>query len=315
MRYLGLDTSNYTTSVAIYDGERGTLVQKKQLLPVPEKALGLRQSDAVFFHTRQLPLLLEQLAAESPGPVDAVGVSARPRDMEGSYMPCFLCGEGFARGYAALNRLPLYSFSHQAGHIMAALYSCGRLDLADREFLAFHVSGGTTEALHVSPDREHVFRIEQVAASLDLKAGQAIDRVGVLLSLPFPAGKYLDKLSHESRREFKVRPVMRGADCSLSGIQNACEKLFAQGSPPCDVAKYCIQAVQAAIVGMTRALRERFPGLPLVYAGGVMSNTMIRAAVEREFGGLFAAPEFSCDNTAGAALLAARHDREKGEDR
>lgn len=148
-KILGLDTSNYTTSCALW--EDGSILQKKKLLPVREGQLGLRQSDAVFHHTQQLPELMESLFRESPGPVNAIGVSARPRTQEGSYMPCFTVGYGAARSLAAVLGIPCHVFSHQDGHIAAALYSAGQLSLLKREFLAFHVSGGTTEAVLVSP--------------------------------------------------------------------------------------------------------------------------------------------------------------------
>ena len=120
--FLGIDTSNYTTSVALYS-ENGVL-QKKKLLPVKDGERGIRQSDAVFHHTKAYPDLLKELfdAAAYPG-IFAVGASIKPTTQEGSYMPCFLCGEGFARSYAALSDVPVYRTSHQVGHILAALYS------------------------------------------------------------------------------------------------------------------------------------------------------------------------------------------------
>ena len=192
--YLGIDTSNYTTSTAVYCPEHDLVLQKKKLLPVPAGALGLRQSDAVFHHTVQLPQLLEELSAEFGGEIRAVAVSNAPRDAEGSYMPCFLAGMSAARAIASFLKVPLYFFSHQSGHIAAALYSAGRLSYFERPFYAFHVSGGTTEALLVRPNAAQIFEKELLAQSLDLKAGQAIDRVGGMLGLPFPAGAELDRL-------------------------------------------------------------------------------------------------------------------------
>lgn len=147
--YFGIDTSNYTTSAAVYDTDTRAVTQVKKLLTVRPGERGLRQSDAVFQHTRQLPELTEQLFSQNTYHLSAVGVSAFPRRQEGSYMPCFLVGEGTARTLAAASGLPLYRFSHQEGHIAAALYSCGRLDLLKKgEFIAFHFSGGTTECVH-----------------------------------------------------------------------------------------------------------------------------------------------------------------------
>ena len=101
--YIGIDTSNYTTSVALYRSEENKIYQAKRLLPVKSGQLGLRQSDAVFHHTKQLPEMIEKLS-ETVGSINPVCItaSAKPRNAEGSYMPCFLCGEGFARSYSAL---------------------------------------------------------------------------------------------------------------------------------------------------------------------------------------------------------------------
>ena len=150
--YLGIDTSNYTTSVCLYNADDGSVINQRKLLPVREGELGLRQSDAVFHHTQQLPDLFAQAFAEYDGEVKAIGVSSRPRTVDGSYMPCFTVGLGTARILSESLRVPYYAFSHQQGHIAAALYSINRLDLIDQPHIAFHVSGGTTEALGVNMD-------------------------------------------------------------------------------------------------------------------------------------------------------------------
>lgn len=300
---LGIDTSNYTTSAALYDSETHTVYQQKLLLPVREGAIGLKQSDAVFHHTQQLPRVLKSLFAETGMHPDAVSVSTRPRDQEGSYMPCFTVGAGVASAIASAFSLPVAECSHQQGHLAAALYSCGKLEWIHRKFLAFHVSGGTTDALLVEPDSERVLSPKLVASSLDLKAGQAVDRVGVMLGLKFPAGRSLDILAQQSTAEFKIRPTLRGVNCSLSGIQNQCEKMLQQGETPADIARFCIESVCAALDAMTERLLQQYGELPLVYAGGVMSNSIISARLGKKYGASFAAPEFSCDNAAGVALL------------
>ena len=301
---LGIDTSNYTTSAALYDGDTGALIEKRRLLRVKPGELGLRQSDAVFQHTLALPELLRELFAESALAPEVIGVSTAPRDEPGSYMPCFMAGRGTAESLGAAMRLPVRYFSHQAGHIAAALFSVGKQDWLEKEFIAFHVSGGTTEAVKVTPDEEKIIRAERVAESLDLKAGQAIDRVGVMLGLPFPAGPALDALSRESEKEYHIKPFLRDGDCSLSGIQNRCERMKAEGEPDRDIARYCIEAVCAALRGMTMELQKRFPSLPLLYSGGVTSNSLIRERLTAEFGAVFAVPGFSSDNAAGIAQLA-----------
>ena len=300
---LGIDTSNYTTSTALYTEGEG-FCQEKQLLPVKEGQLGLRQSDAVFHHVQQLPALIERLLGNPPPALGVIGVSVRPRDVERSYMPCFTVGAGMARSLAAVQGIPCHEFSHQAGHIAAALYSSGQMELLNRRFIAFHVSGGTTEAVLVCPDPEHVFHTSLIAQSLDLKGGQAIDRVGGMLGLTFPSGRELERLALRSSARYRIRPVMKGADCSLSGIQNQCEKLMREGCAKEDIALYCLQSVLAAVDGMAMALQKEYGKLPFLFAGGVMSNTIIRNAMQEKYGAHFAEPAFSADNAAGVAVLA-----------
>ena len=304
MLCLGIDTSNYTTSAALFDSEAGELLQSRRLLTVKEGELGLRQSDAVFQHTVNLPDMIDGVTENLSRRIDRVAVSVSPRDEKGSYMPCFMAGKGAARMIAGVTGAELRFFSHQAGHIAAALYSADALELVKREFIAFHVSGGTTEAVLVTPDKERIFSVSMIASSLDLKAGQAIDRTGNLLGLPFPAGMMLDKLSLESDRSYKIKPFMKDGNCSLSGLQNKCEKMKRDGESDADIAKFCIDYISQVLYEMTKNLTEKYPGLPLVYSGGVMSNTLIRKRFSEEFGAVFAAPGFSSDNAAGLAVLA-----------
>lgn len=306
----GIDTSNYTTSAALYHEDSRKVEQQKRLLPVKAGQKGLRQSDAVYLHLKQLPELAEFLLRNCAEPVAAVGVSVRPRDAEGSYMPCFEAGQCAASTVAAALRVPVYRFSHQAGHIAAALYSADKLDWLERPFVAFHLSGGTTEAVLCRPE-SGVPKAELLYASLDLKAGQAVDRVGLMLGLSFPAGPALEVLAHQSDRAFPVRPSMKGGDCSLSGIENQCAAMHARGEPDADIARYCICAISAALDGMTQMVRAQFPDLPLLYVGGVMSNSDIRADFTERYGAVFARSGFSSDNAAGIAVLAMRKERQK----
>lgn len=220
-------------------------------------------------------------------------------------MPCFTVGHGAARGLAAALGVPCHVFSHQDGHIAAALYSAGKLSLLEKEFLAFHVSGGTTEAVLVHPEENRRFSVRLVASSLDLKAGQAIDRVGGLLGLPFPAGLALERLALTSGASFRIHPSMKGADCSLSGIQNQCEAMVKKGAGKEDVALYCLLSVWAALDAMTAALLEQYGDLPVLFAGGVMSNSILKHRLSERYGAFFADPAFSADNAAGVAVLAA----------
>ena len=299
MRFIGFDTSNYTTSAALFaDAE---MHSARRLMPVKAGEAGLRQSDAVFHHTAALPELFDTLPDMTHAA--AVGVSDRPRDAEGSYMPCFLTGVAAASCTAKALGAPLYRFSHQAGHIAAALWSAGRTDLMDKTFLAFHVSGGTTECVRVTPDPDRVLRAELLLSSLDLKAGQAVDRVGVMLGFPFPAGKYVDAEAHKSSREFSIRVPVRDGCCSLSGLQNQCERMFRSGESPADVCRYCLLYICRALEAMADYAVKEHSGLPLVFSGGVTSNTLLRAALSARYESVFASPEYACDNAAGIAYL------------
>lgn len=305
MRTLGIDTSNYTTSVAIYDSDSGEILQRKKLLPVKSGERGLRQSDAVFHHTAQLAPLLEELLAEAGTELSALGASEKPRNAVGSYMPCFTVGVNTARCICSVRSLPLFGFSHQCGHIAAALWSAGKYDeLSRRKFIAFHVSGGTTEMLLVSPDENDIFDIKIIGKTLDLNAGQAVDRVGLMLSLDFPCGAALERLALQGERVCRPKVFVKNGDCSLSGLENKCAQLLSNGESRENTARFCIDYIAEALDKMTEYALGEYGELPLVYAGGVMSNSIIRERFFDKYGGFFAKPEFSCDNAAGTALMA-----------
>ncbi len=302
---LGIDTSNYTTSCALYDTESGTVIQKKKLLPVKPGECGIRQSDAVFHHTQQLPVLMTELFSEYNGNVDAVCASSVPRLQEGSYMPCFTVGTSTSQSVAAAMNVPVYFTSHQQGHIMAALFSAQKLSLLSEKFIAFHVSGGTTEAILVIPDEENIFKCEIVGRTLDLNAGQLIDRAGVMMGLQFPCGKEIEKLASEYTDRVRVKPVVRGCDCCLSGFENKLRDIFAESNDKTKTSAYALAYVEATVSAMTESLFEVYGKLPVILAGGVMSNSIIRKSLESKFNCYFAEPEFSCDNASGTAIIGA----------
>lgn len=306
--YLGIDTSNYTTSVCLYHAEDGSVISKRKLLPVRDGELGLRQSDAVFHHVQQLPDLFSQAFAEYKGEIKAIGVSYAPRTVEGSYMPCFTVGLTSARILSESMRIPMYTFSHQQGHIAAALYSINRLDLLHQPHIAFHVSGGTTEALGVNMD-EGFLSTRLIAKTLDLNAGQLIDRVGVMLGLHFPCGKELEQLALECNETIRPKTTLKGCDCCLSGGENMAKKLLDEGKSPAYVARFTIEFISRAIEKMSEKIREAHGDLPFVYAGGVMSDSIIRDQLTARSDCMFAFPEFSCDNAAGTAVLASVKDQ------
>lgn len=310
MKLLGIDTSNYTTSCAWYDTDSNILLQRKLLLPVPEGQAGLRQSDAVFHHTRQLPQIVSALAADADGILrpDAVGVSVSPRSEVGSYMPCFLAGAGAASMIAVTHGVPCYETSHQMGHILAALYSADCLPWIQpnaKPFLAFHVSGGTTDLVRCTPSADKVLEIMPVASSLDLKAGQAVDRVGLMLGLKFPCGPALEQLALQSDSTAYMQVKLKDGCCSLSGLQNQCAQMLKKGVSAPDIARYCLNSVAAVLSVMTKTAVTG--DTAVLYAGGVLSDLLIQDSLRRlPIQTAFAAPEFSCDNAAGIAIFAAR---------
>lgn len=297
--YIGFDTSNYTTSIATFDGVN--VKQSKKLLTVKKGERGLRQSDAVFQHTCNIPALINDLAIDN---IEAVGVSTRPRNVEGSYMPCFLVGQSVATSVAKVGNVSLYETSHQVGHILASLYSVDRLDLINDKFIAFHLSGGTTEALLVSPDENDIISAEVVSASTDLKAGQAIDRTGVMLGMTFPCGKELDALSKKSDRVFKIKPTMLGMNPSISGVENKANAMIDKGENAEDVAKYVLTYVAETVSSMLKAVIDKYGDMPIVFSGGVSSNSLLREIIRERYNAYFADTEFSLDNAAGVAIYA-----------
>lgn len=298
---LGIDTSNYTTSAAVLRQD-GIFVNSRKLLNVKDGAIGLRQSEALFQHTKALPEIIKA-AFKDGDKIDAVGVSTRPRPVMGSYMPCFLAGVSAAEAISAAAGVPIFKFSHQAGHIAAALFSSGMTGLIGKKFISFHVSGGTTEALLVEYDKDEFFKATIAAESLDLKIGQAVDRIGNMLGLSFPAGKELDKLSLSGTSPIKPKITLKSGNCSISGLQNKAEQLYKSGASREDTARFTFDYITAVISGMTEYLLREYGELPLVFAGGVMSNTIIRKAITEKFGAYFASPELSSDNAVGIAFM------------
>ena len=275
---LGLDTSNYTTSAAVFDGRDGS--NAGRLLDVRPGELGLRQSDALFQHTKRLPQMLEQLAEQGLlQNLAAVGASTAPRRVEGSYMPCFLVGSSQGQSLSAALGVPFYAFSHQEGHLAAAAWSAGHMELLEQPFLAWHLSGGTTELLHVEPEGE-AWKCEILGGTSDISAGQLIDRTGVLLGLPFPAGKALDELydSEGGARPFRVK--LQELTFSLSGMENQVKAMAQRGEPQGRIAQFTLDTVTDVVLRATQEAQRRFPGLPVLCSGGVASNRRLRGALQ-----------------------------------
>lgn len=318
--YLGIDTSNYRTSAAVVDSEGRVLHQKAVLLDVPAGKRGLRQSDAFFMHSNRLPAYLEELFSMSdPSEITAIGVSERPRRVEGSYMPCFLAGTNAARTLASALKVPVYGFSHQEGHAAAVMESDDRTPPSRALF--FHLSGGTTEVLLCCPD-EMGYRMEIAGGTRDISAGQLLDRFGVAAGMPFPAGSHLDDIAYEllERSGFDVRAVgktgvlpaiktddgyfnLSGAETRLMRYAESCE-----GASLADVTAELFASLSALLLKEAGYLSDKYDTDEIYMAGGVASSRSFRAiAHNNDMSGIrFGAPELSGDNAVGIALLAKR---------
>lgn len=319
--YLGIDTSNYRTSVAAVD-ERGKAVfHKAVLLDVAQGERGLRQSDAFFRHSNRLPEYLRELLSHiDSASVTAVGVSERPRRVEGSYMPCFMAGVNAAGivGYAL--DVPVYGFSHQEGHAAAILENDG--SLPPERSLFFHLSGGTTEALLCSPD-DNGYSMEIAGGTLDISIGQLFDRFGVAIGMPFPSGQYLDDIAYkaledtgfdpESVTGTGVIPKLRIKDgyFNLSGAETRLMKFASSCSDEKDAAKVTAElfvSVAGLLTDEAAYLSDKYGIKDIYMAGGAASSRTVRRllSASKESDIKFGDAALSGDNAVGTALLAKR---------
>lgn len=304
---LAVDTSNYTTSVALLGTDGELIANIKRLLTVKEGERGLRQSDAVFSHTVNIPEIMRSLAPLIEGKrVVAVGVSERPRNQEGSYMPCFLVGVSVAESLSATLGVPLYRFSHQCGHVMAALYSAGAEHLLSSPFAAFHVSGGTTELVRVK-DGGYGFDVDLLGGTADLNAGQIIDRIGVYMGLSFPAGQAMEKLALSNLLPIPKRKIsVSGLSANLSGLENMAKELYNKSGDKSLTAAFVFDFLGRTLISLSEGYEKEYGRSTFVYAGGVMSNSIIKKMLSERFSAYFAEPALSSDNAVGVAALSLR---------
>lgn len=304
---VGIDTSNYTTSFAIISKYGELIANLKRPLPVKAGERGLRQSEAVFAHIKNIPDIMEEAREYLlDKKIVAVGVSERPRNVEGSYMPCFLAGLAQAEAISSTHSVPLYRYSHQCGHVMAAVFSSGNLELLEKEFLAFHVSGGTTEMLRVKYNGT-CFDSELIGGTADLNAGQLIDRVGVYMGLGFPCGKQMEELALEHKEKINIRiPKVTDFKINLSGIENQAIKLYNENADKAHVSAFVFNYIGKALLSLTDAYVTRYGNSDVLFAGGVMSNGIIKKIISEKYNASFATPALSADNAVGVAYLAYR---------
>ena len=333
--YLGMDTSCYTTSVALLD-EAGALVgEARQILSVQPGRCGLQQSEMVFQHTRNLPRLVEEAveqvlqsgrvegaetgAASATGlaglaagyELAAIGVSGYPRPLEDSYMPAFLAGLSVARSLAAVTGAKLEVISHQENHLEAGLWSAGGPDV--ERFLLLHASGGTTDVLLAERQQDGRYRITEVGGSLDLHAGQFVDRIGVALGLQFPTGPALEALAQQAELPLELPVSVRKLQVSLSGPCTAALRKLEAGAEPAALALGVEHALAETFARVLRNGAQEYRVRDVLLVGGVGSNKYIRQHVEMKLAKLrypvrLWVPEgrYSCDNATGCAAFARR---------
>ena len=317
--FLGIDTSAYTTSVAVVDETGVCLSDARRLLDVKDGERGLRQSEAFFQHVNHFPERLEHALTVAGHPkLSAIAVSATPRDIEGSYMPVFQAGVRLAENLSVALGVPLYKTTHQDGHIMAGCQT--HPVLLERPFLAVHLSGGTTEILRCR-FLGTGFQAELIGGTKDLSFGQLIDRIGVHLGLSFPAGKPLEAMILEAEDKKNLRPcafpkVKSAAWFNLSGLENKAYSLIEAGKQPADVAAGLIDCLARTLFEAVKTLEsDPNPELTaykdILIIGGVASNLRLRAALEQGFNALpqpltarYASVADSSDNAVGVALIA-----------
>ena len=315
MLFMGIDTSCYTTSIALLNAPGGLLDDRRIVLPVPAGEKGLKQSTALFFHWRNLPALMsEALTRERALEIAAIAVSARPRPCEESYMPVFSAGTALAESIASLLGVPLVKTSHQEGHIMAGLWSAGVESL--KSFLVLHLSGGTTELLKADKCATNPlrFKLEVMGGSTDIQAGQLIDRVGVAMGLSFPSGRELEKTAatYNTKEKLPVIPSsVKECQMSFSGAETLAKAYLRKNYPLPAVARAVEHCIATSVEkALRRAVLDTGTN-EILLVGGVAGNSYIRSRLIKRLehqavGARMYFPDIKhcSDNAVGAALIA-----------
>lgn len=301
--YLGIDTSYYTSSLALVDETGRLLEDRRRPLPVPEGLRGVAPSHGVWEHLNAMPSMVEEVLAGRRDQIAAVAASVRPRPQEGSYLPAFRVGEGFGRSLAAALGVPFIPTTHQEMHVMAGLWSSDRAPQGER-FLAVHLSGGTTELLQVTR-RRGGFDEELLGGTQDLHCGQFVDRVGVALGLPFPAGPHLERLAAGATAPVSIPAFVRGRTVGFSGAEAAALRLVGKVNAP-DLALGLFHCVAKTLEKWLRPAMAETGLHEVLIVGGVAANLLIRERLRSRLRAnlSFAAPRFSVDNAVGVALIA-----------
>ena len=301
-KILSFDTSNYTTSACVFDTQRGIVWENRIMLPVKDGECGVRQNDAVFLHTKNLPILFKDIEHYD---VDFIASSCCPSERENSYMPCFMVGTSFASTLSLLLKKEHYECSHQKNHILSAIYSANKIEILNKKFLAYHISGGTTDVCLCTPTKNGVFSVDKIGGTADISCGQLIDRTGVCIGLPFPCGKHIQELS-DGKLSGKQKIKNNDGFYNFSGFQNKTQQMLQSGCEKSQIALYTLDIVYSFIIDSVNYFRTKFGDIPVIMSGGVMSNKQISSAVVATLKDVyFSNPRYSLDNALGTALMCA----------
>ncbi|MGI6731260.1 MAG: O-sialoglycoprotein endopeptidase [Anaerovoracaceae bacterium] len=306
---LGIDTSNYTTSVAITNKDGMVVADVRKPLKVKQGERGLRQSYALFQHFENFPQMISQLFQQiEKEQIGVIAVSSRPRPVEGSYMPVFKAGVNYGKVLAASLEVPLLEFSHQEGHIEAIKHR-GALH-NESHFLAFHLSGGTTELLYIKNNE-----YELIGGSKDISFGQVLDRVGVAMNLKFPAGKEMDLIAQEEKNKHSIIEVEKlkkiprdGLFINLSGIETQCQRRLAENENNQLLVMELFDKISLCLCQLTEEAVKETGCTFVLFTGGVAASSYIRKHITDYFQGKdlliqFGDPLLSSDNAVGISML------------
>ncbi len=302
--FLGIDTSCYTTSLAAdLDGQ---MISLKKPLEVKAGECGLRQSEAFFQHSKNLPILFDELKNQTVFQncdEIVISVSAKPRDVEGSYMPVFTAGYGYAKAISAVLNSKFIETSHQAGHIMAAIYSCRNYSIMEQPFLTYHISGGTTELL-LTEKTDSGFRCSIVGGTLDLPAGQFIDRIGVKLGFDFPCGKYIDySACGYMGKKFNVKSCVKDGYINFSGEETRYGRMISDDADSAYIAYCTMKCISDSLKQSIFFAKEKYNIQNVLMVGGVSSSKFIREQFSDMPDIFFAEADLCTDNAVGVCNI------------
>lgn len=305
---LGIDTSCYTTSIALIDINGRLLYDKRRILEVKRGKRGLRQSEAVFQHIKNFPMLYKDVLQKiDTKDIIKICCSSKPRNLEESYMPVFLSGVSMAKTISETLKIDYEEFSHQEGHIEAAKWSSK--SLKNDKFIAVHISGGTTEILKVEKYNKR-YNCEIIGGTKDISTGQLIDRIGVEMGLNFPAGKELDKISEKGiLGKIKLPVSTKGTYINYSGVETFTKRIIQKGiEKNCDIAIGLFYAISKSLYKAIYEASKTYGINEILIAGGVASNRFLRDNLYRDFENKgvaihFGKRKFCTDNAVGTALL------------